>query len=97
MDLSEETIDATLERDGTLHLSHPPHLPPGQVRVTIHSVAALPRRRTLADVIREIQADQTARGFTGLTVEELAVWEADRSADDAERDRTTEAARAGSA
>jgi hypothetical protein len=37
MSLSEEEIDATLEADGNLRLAHPPHLPPGPVKVTIRS------------------------------------------------------------
>ncbi len=93
MSLMEEVIDATLEPDGTLRLSHQPQLPPGPVRVTIQAVHPTRPRRTLADVIREIAAEQRARGFPGRTAEEIAAWEAERASDDEERDRELDAAR----
>ncbi len=64
MSALEETIDATLDSNGHLQLSHQPQLPPGPVRVTIRAAVTGPRRG-LADVIREIRADQIARGFQG--------------------------------
>ena len=63
MSAGEETIDATLDSNGQLRLSHQPRLPPGPVRVTIRTVAAPGARRGLADVVREIAAEQRARGF----------------------------------
>jgi hypothetical protein len=61
----EETIDAMLDSNGQLRLSHQSRLPHGPVRVTIRAAAALGTRRGLADVIREIAAEQRARGFPG--------------------------------
>ena len=39
MSPTEETIDATLDANGQLRLSHPPQLPPGPVQVTIRAAA----------------------------------------------------------
>jgi hypothetical protein len=91
MSLSEVTLDATLDTSGSLHLSQPPQLPPGPVRVTIR-VAGQPRR-TLADVVQEIAVDQQARGFTGLSPAELLAFDQARMAEDLERDREQEAGR----
>ena len=90
MSLAEEVLDATLEPDGTLRLSHQPQMPPGPVRVTIQMVRPTPPARTLADVIREIRADQIARGFQGLTTEQLRQQEAERTAENEEYDREME-------
>jgi hypothetical protein len=89
---AEESIDAVLDPNGQLHLSHPPGLPPGPVRVTIR-LAAQSSRRGLADVIREIAAEQRARGFAGRSAAELLAEQAAVRAEDAERDRELEAAR----
>lgn len=90
MNTTEETIDATLDANGQLRLSHPPSLPPGAVQVTIRSAATVRPRRTLADVIREIRAEQQARGFHGLTTEELRQREAEAEAENEEYDREME-------
>ena len=58
MNVIEETIDATLDSNGQLRLTHQPRLPPGPVRVTIRVAAAVGPQRGLADVIREIAAEQ---------------------------------------
>jgi hypothetical protein len=89
----EETIDATLDANGQLSLSHPPRLPPGPVQVTIRPAAVAGPRRGLADVIREIRADQVARGFHGRSTAELQADEAAQQEEDAERDRELDAAR----
>lgn len=90
MDITEETIDATLEPDGQLRLTHPPRLPPGRVRVTIRGAVADAPKRGLADVIREIRADQVARGFHGLTTEQLRQREAEIEAENDAYDRAME-------
>lgn len=90
MSRTEEVIDATLEPNGALRLAHLPHLPPGPVRVTIQAVGPSRPRRTLADVIREIRAGQIARGFHGLTPEELRQREAELEAENDEYDREME-------
>ena len=90
MNLIEETIDATLDSNGQLQLAHQPQLPPGPVKVTIRVAAAVRPRRGLADVIREIRADQIARGFNGLTSEQLRQREAEIEAENDDYDREME-------
>jgi hypothetical protein len=94
MSVIEETIDATLDSNGKLQLTHQPRLPPGPVRVTIRVAAAVVPQRGLADVIREIAADQRSRGFPGRSPEDLNADDASL-AEDAERDRGLDAARRG--
>jgi len=89
----EETIDATLDSNGQLRLSHQPRLPPGPVRVTIRAVAVPGPRRGLADVIREIAAEQRARGFPGRSAAELRAEDDACLDEEAERDRELDAAR----
>src|SRR5271167_4926156 len=96
MNVIEETIEATLDANGQLRLTHQPRLPPGPVRVTIRAAAAaVGPRRGMADVIQEIDADQRLRGFQGRTAAELQAEEEARQAEDDERDREQEAARHG--
>jgi hypothetical protein len=89
----EETIDATLDSNGQLRLAHQPRLPPGPVRVTIRAAAAPGLRCGLADVVREIAADQRARGFPGRTAADLRAEDDVRLDEDAERDQELDAAR----
>ncbi|MGC8641265.1 MAG: hypothetical protein ACP5XB_15475 [Isosphaeraceae bacterium] len=96
MNVIEETIDATLDSNGQLRLTHQPRLPPGPVRVTIRVAAAVGPKRGLADVIREIAAEQRSRGFPGRSSEDLSSEDDARLADDSERDRELDAARRGS-
>src|SRR5437773_11177409 len=96
MNVIEETIEATLDSNGQLRLTHPPRLPPGPVRVTIRVAAAVGPLRGLADVIREIAAEQRSRGFPGRSAEEMRAEDDARIAEDAERDRELDAARRGS-
>jgi hypothetical protein len=97
MGVTEETIEATLDSNGQLRLTQRPQLPPGPVRVTIRVATAMwPQQRGLADVIREIAADQRSRGFPGRSAADLLAEDAARQADDAERDRELDAARHGS-
>jgi hypothetical protein len=91
----EETIEATLDATGNLRLAHPPRLPPGPVRVTIRVADQSGPRRGLVDVVREIAAEQRARGFPGRSAEELRAEEDERLAEDDERDRELGAARRG--
>ena len=96
MNVIEETIDATLDSNGQLRLTHQPRLSPGPVRVTIRVAAAVGPQRGLADVIREIAAEQRSRGFPGRSSEDLSSDDDARLAEDAERDRELDAARRGS-
>lgn len=93
MSATEETIDATLDANGQLQLSHPSQLSPGPVQVTIRTVPPLRPRRGLADVIREIAAEQRARGFPGRSGADLDTEEESRLDEDIERDRELDAAR----
>ena len=93
MSAAEETIDATLDANGQLRLSHVPQLPPGPVQVTIRVATPVGLRRGLADVIREIAAGQRSRGFPGRSAAELRAEEEARLAEDAERDRELDAGR----
>ncbi len=97
MNITQETIGATLDANGPLQLTHIPRLPPGPVSVTIRVAAAARPQRGLADVVREIAAEQRARGFPGRSDEELRAEDDARQADDAERDRELDAARRGAA
>jgi len=94
MHVIEETIEATLASNGELILSHLPRLVPGPVRVTIRA-AADGRQRGLADVVRDIAAEQRVRGFSGHSAAELRDEDDARLVEDAERDRELDAARRG--
>src|SRR5882724_12837151 len=93
MNVIEETIEATLDSNGQLRLIHQPRLPPGPVQVTIRVAAAAGPRRGLADVIREIAAEQRSRGFPGRSAADLCDEDDARLAEDTERDREQDAAR----
>ncbi len=96
MNVIEETIDAMPDSNGQLRLTHQPRLPPGPVRVTIRVAAPAGPQRGLADVIREIAAEQRSRGFPGRSSENLSSEDDARLAEDAERDRELDAAGRGS-
>jgi hypothetical protein len=95
MNVIEETIEATLDSNGQLRLSHRPRLPPGPVRVTIRVVAAVGPQSGLADMIREIAAEQRCRGFPGRSAKDLRAEDDERLAEDDERDQELDAARRG--
>jgi hypothetical protein len=97
MKVIEETVEATLDSNGQLRLTHPSQLPPGPVRVTIRLVTSASPQRGLADVVREIAAEQRSRGFPGRSAADLRDEEDARLAEDAERDQELEVARRGSA
>jgi hypothetical protein len=96
MNLTEETIDATLDSNGQLWLTHQPRLPPGPVHVTIRVATAVAPKRRLADVIREIAAEQRSSGFSGRSSDDLSADDIARRAEDAERDRELDSARGAS-
>jgi hypothetical protein len=87
MNIVEETIDAALDLNGDLRLSRQPQVPVGPVSVTIRVAAATGARRGLADVIREIAAEQRSRGYPGRSAEEHRAEDDARVADDIERDQ----------
>ncbi len=95
MDLNEETIDATLDSNGQLQLARQSQLPPGPVQVTIRVAPAFGAQRGLADVIREIAAEQRIRGFPGRSPADLRSEDDAQQGDDGERDQELDAARRG--
>jgi hypothetical protein len=91
MNIIEETIDATLDANGKVQQSQPSQLQPGPVRLTIRSAACITHKRGLADVIREIAAEQRQRGYGGLSSAELRAYDEARGTEeddvrDCERD-----------
>ena len=95
MNVIEEMIEATLDANGQLRLAHQPHLPPGPVRVTLRVAATVGPQRGLADVIREIAAEQRSRGFLGRSAADIQAEDDLRQTEDAERDQELDAARRG--
>jgi hypothetical protein len=93
MNVIEETIEATLDSNGQLRLTQQPRLPPGPVRVTIRVAATGRPQHGLADVVREIAAEQRSRGFLGRSAAELRAEDDARLVEDAERDWELETAR----
>jgi hypothetical protein len=87
MNVVEETIEGTLDSSGQLRLTQQPRVPPGPVQVTIRVAATVGLRRGLADVVREIAAEQRARGFPGRLAEDLRAKDDARLDEDTERDR----------
>ena len=87
MNTTQITLRGTVRPDGTLDLETPVSLPPGPVSVTINTVSSQEPgalRRSLAEVLQEIDARQWARDYRGRTVEEMEADEAQRLADDDE-------------
>jgi hypothetical protein len=92
MSLGEVVVEGTLKPDGTLELDQKPNLSPGPLRATIRPAPPPTPRRGLADVVREIAADQRARGYPGRSAAELRATEDAALDEDAERDRELDAA-----
>jgi hypothetical protein len=87
MSTPQITLRGTVRPDGTLDLETPVSLPPGPVCVTINSVSRQESgalRRSLAEVLQEIDAGQRARGYRGRTALEMEADEAQRVAEDEE-------------
>jgi hypothetical protein len=93
MNLTDETIDATLDSNRQLRLTQQPRLPTCGVQVTIRVAVTMGRQRRLADAIREIAAEQRSRGFPGRSSDELNAEDEARAAEYAKRDHEVEAAR----
>ena len=91
MSSMQETIEAVLGSNGQLILAHQPRLPPGPVEVTIRVASPTGGKRALADVIREIAADQRGRGFPGRSATQMREEEEIRESEDADRDRELDA------
>jgi hypothetical protein len=87
MSLNTVIIMGTLKADGTLELDERPTLAPGRVQVAIAPTQMPTKggpRRTILDVLDEVRASQTARGYRGRSIEEMQADEAARRAEDEE-------------
>ncbi len=82
-----------MDANGQLCLTRQPRLPAGPVHVTIRVAVPSGPQRGLADVIREIAAEQRSRGFLGRSAAELRAEEDARLDEDTQRDRELDAAR----
>jgi hypothetical protein len=84
MSHTEIVVDGTLKPDGTLELDQKPGLSPGRVQVTVKPLPSTSITRPgLAEVILQIQQEQQARGFAGLSAQNLAAEQrARQEADD---------------
>ena len=80
-----QVVEGNLKLDGTLELKGKLSLPPGQVRITVESLAApAPPSGDLIGVMDRIREAQTARGYGGRSLEEMRADETARSAEDDE-------------
>jgi hypothetical protein len=83
MSLTTAVVQGVLKADGTLELDERPCLEPGRVQVILQAVVARPPTiRGLAGTIEEIRQYQQARGYAGLTAEEMARHDEIRRADE---------------
>ena len=87
MNPSAVIVRGTLKEDGTLELDEKPNLSPGPVRVIVEPVDPSGESRPgLLEVLDQIHAAQRARGFKGLTEEEMAAEIAARRREDEEEE-----------
>ncbi len=63
-------LHGQIRPDGTLQVEEKVNLPPGPVSVTVQSVPAAARKRTI-QVLEEIWAAREARGIVGRSKEEI--------------------------
>jgi len=83
MSLNTIVVQGTLKPDGTLELDEKPTLAPGRVHVVLQPVSmGLMPQGGLAQTIAEIRRNQHARGYAGITAEEIARDEDQRRADE---------------
>jgi hypothetical protein len=73
MDVTETTLEGTIQPDGSLILDGPTGLPAGRVQVVVRPAADSPKPsgESVLDTLRAIWADQDARGHVPRTVEEI--------------------------
>ena len=91
MSQSQVEVHGTLRPDGTLVLDEAPNLPPGRVRVLLHSEEPVaPARESLVEFVQRVQRESLARGDRFMTDDELHAWIEELRADD---DRIEEAYR----
>jgi hypothetical protein len=84
---SAVVLRGSLKEDGTLELADKPNLPAGPVRVIVEPVdPSVESRPGLLEVLDQIHAAQRARGFKGLTEEEMAAEIAARQREDEEEE-----------
>ena len=86
----QEVLQGTLSERGELVLEHAPHLAAGRVTVILCRPASAGSSGKLVDVLREIEARQKARGYSGLGSEDIARAQAERQAEDDDYDERQE-------
>jgi hypothetical protein len=78
-------VSGTLKPDGTLELDQKPNLRPGPVRVTLEMIPQPGEERPdIVEVLDRIRKDQEARGYKGMTEEEMEAEIAAMRAEDEE-------------
>jgi hypothetical protein len=70
--MTEVVIQGTVKPDGTLELSHPVNLPPGEVRVIVQAVTAPSGSGdNVLAVLERIWAERRAKGMQGRSGEQI--------------------------
>lgn len=82
----QEVLQGTLSERGELVLDHASQLAAGPVTVILCRPALVKSGSKLLDVLREIEARQRARGYQGLSVEDIQRETIQRQEEDDEYD-----------
>ena len=70
--MSEVVVQGTVKPDGTLELSRPVNLPPGEVRVIVQAMTALSGAGdNVLTVLERIWAERRAKGIQGRSGEQI--------------------------
>lgn len=86
----QEVLQGTLSEQGELVLDHAPQLAAGRVTVILCRPPSIKSGGTLIDVLGEIEARQRARGYLGLSADDIERETAERQAEDDEYDERQE-------
>ena len=82
----QEVLQGTLSERGELVLDHAPQLPAGRVTVILCRPAPGRPGGNLIQVLHEIEARQRARGYHGLSADDIECETTERQAEDDEYD-----------
>lgn len=70
--MTEVVVQGTVRPDGTLELSHPVNLPPGEVRVIVQAVTPPSGSGdNVLTVLERIWAERRAKGMKGRSAEQI--------------------------
>ena len=70
--MTEVVVQGTVKPDGTLELSHPVNLPPGEVRVIVQAVSPPSGQRNhMLTVLERIWEERRTKGMQGRSGEEI--------------------------